>query len=71
MMPSFIKKYSISLSIKDKKINHAEKKVFPILSFENNGVLIELSINPDINIKNNIHQYSIKELEKIMTESIN
>ena len=61
----------ITYNIKDKKINNAEKETFPILSFENNGVLIELSINPDINIKKNIHQYSIKELEKIMTESIN
>jgi len=61
----------IIYSIKDKKINSAEKKAFPILSFENNGVLIELSINPNTNIKNNINQYSIKELEKIMTESIN
>ena len=67
----FLINEGIIYSIKDKKINHAEKKVFPILSFENNGILIELSINANINIKNNFNQYSIKELEKIMTESIN
>ena len=67
----FLINEGIIYSIKDKKINRTEKKVFPILSFENNGILIELSINANINIKKNIHQHSIKELEKIMTESIN
>ena len=67
----FLINEGIIYSIKDKKINRTEKKVFPILSFENNGILIELSINANINIKNNFNQYSIKELEKIMTESIN
>ena len=67
----FLINNGITYDIRDKKINNPEKETFPILSFENNGLLIELSINPNINIKKNIHQHSIKELEKIIAGNIN
>ena len=67
----FLINNEITYKIKDKKINNAGKEIIPILIFENNVALIELSINPNINIKKNTNQYSIKELEKIIAENIN